>query len=469
MLDGGDDDVGSDGKGSDDPSDGGPGFDQAFTILGRLASVPGDKQSKVGGDAAIAHAVTHVMAVNGATAAPTRYLAELKSDGSFAIGVDPNAPWVLVLIDSHQVGRDMVAGVFRAADFDLDTLAPTRAGMVDLGDLSIENGTRIARASISTSTLLSALGLSVDAARLLGAMDDVSLRYANPDIDGNGKVDVLEGVSYSLDFHLRYTMSTGRAPIPFTALLNRFADPSTTVATYGLGSAIVAFDPIRFGATTAADYRIRFCDSAGSYTAPPSIGGFNANEWIDDDSAFYLGAGSNTVGLSFNQAQPFPVGTYQVQIENDVLTFPNVRTHSLAELNENRHLIVPFLKLISPDTACKDWSCQVTGFEYRWMKRSEGTWMAATAEEIALLIPVHGGNLSFHVNGDPAKRLEYMVPGVPVAGTIAFAEPRGAQGMALASVPALTVEALCRVRISYDDTLGMRIFQGWQSAPGCGF
>jgi hypothetical protein len=463
-LDGGDEGRGG-GGGTDD---GGLDLDKPFEIRGRLASAPGDKRSKAGGDAAIAHAITHVMAVNAATASPTRYLAALRTDGSFVIGVDVNAPWALVLVDSHQVGRDMVAGVFRAADFDLDTLAPTRSGMTDLGDLTIEDDLG-ATASIVTSDLLSSLGLSADAARLLGAMDDVSLRYVNPDVDGNGKIDVLEGATFPLDFHLRYVLSTGSVPIPLTALLNRFADPSNTIAAYGLGSAIVAFDPKAFGETTAADYRIRFPDAAGAYTAPPSIGGFDANAWIDDDTAFFLDAGPNTFGLSFNQAQPFPVGTYQFQIKNAVLTFTDVRTRSLAELNENRHLIVPFLKLLAPETTCEDWSCHVTGFEYRWRKRSEGAWVSATAEEIAVLIPARGGYFSFHPGGNPGKRLAYALPGVTVTGTVSFDEPTHALGMTANEVPDLTLEALCRVDISYDDTLGMRIFQGFRSAPSCGF
>ncbi|MDB4987657.1 MAG: hypothetical protein JWN04_2835, partial [Myxococcaceae bacterium] len=236
------------------PDGGPPLISNAFTVRGRLASAPGDKRQKGPGDAAIEHSVTHVMAVNPNSANPVRYLADIAADGTFAIGIDLNKPWVIVLVDSHYVGSDMVAGVFRASDFDLDSLAATKRGSLDLGDLSVDAATGSASASVTTSTLLSALGLSEAAATLLGAMDDISLRYVNPDVDGNGKIDVQEGVSYTLDFHLRYSMINAGQMVSFKDLLNRFTDPTTTTASYGLGSAIAFWDQARFGTTTAADY-----------------------------------------------------------------------------------------------------------------------------------------------------------------------------------------------------------------------
>lgn len=458
---------GSGAEGGLDTRDGGLGFNNPFAIHGRLASAPGDKQAKAGGDAAIEHSITHVMAVNSATANPVRYVAELAPDGSFAIGIDLNTPWVLVLVDSHQVGADMTAGVFRAEDFDLDSLSPTAAGSLELGDVTVDE-TFAASAAISTTALLSSLGLSEAAARLIGAVDDISLRYVNPDIDGNGKIDALEGVSYPLDFHLRYTMQTGPTPIPLTALLNQYADENSTSATYGLGSAIAWWEPTRFGTTTAADYRIRFPHSFGTYTAPPTIGGFVANTWIELDSAFYTSAGPNSVGLSFNQSQPFPSGTYQFQVKDTVLTYTDVHTHSLAELNQNAHLIVPFVKLNAPNTSCEGWTCKISGFDYRWMKRTPTSWVAATEEEVALIVPNRGGFLGFRPGGVSGKVLEYAIPGEPVTGTIPFASPTNIQGgVTEAEIADLAVDDLCHVGISYDDTLGMRIFLGYQTAPSC--
>ena len=450
------------------PEGGLPTISNAFAIHGRLASAPGDKRQKGPGDAALEHSVTHVMAVNPSAANPVRYLAEIADDGTFAIGIDLHTPWVIVLVDSHYVGKDMVAGVFRAADFDLDSLSATRPGSVDLGDLRVDGASGTASASVTTANLLAALGLSEAAATLLGAMDDISLRYVNPDVDGNGKIDVLEGVSYTLDFHLRYSMINAGQQITFKDLLNRFADETTTEATYGVGSAIAFWDQARFGTTTAADYRVRFSSGSGEFQAPPLHGTYMAGVWIDDDSYFYTSAGTSSVGISFDNTEPFPVGTYEFEVKGTDLTFTEVRTHSLVELNRSDDLIIPFLKVNTPTTGCSDWSCPVTGFDYRWMKRVASGWVLASADEVALVVPQQGGFLGFQPSGDATKRLEFVIPGSPTSGTLPFATPGNRQGSVTdAEIAALTVGQLCHVGVSYDDTLGMRIFQNWTSGPAC--
>jgi hypothetical protein len=479
LSDGGSGQPGNNGQpgndGSFPPVDGGSGphIDKAFAIYGRLGSAPGDKRQKGAGDAAVEHSVTHVMAVNPATANPVRYLTEIAADGTFGIGVDLNVPWVFVLVDSHQVGKDMIAGVFRSSMFDLDSLAALKPGMVNLGELNVDEATGAATVSTPTATLLSALGLSDTAAALLGSMDDISLRYVNPDIDGNGKIDVLEGASYPLDFHIRYTMTSagGNTAVPLTALLNTYADSATTGAQYGLGSAIAYWAmPERFGTTTSADYRIKFPTASGTFQAPPLSGSFTANVWIDDDAFFYTSAGSNSVGITFDSTQPFPTGEYVFEVKGTALTYTNVRTHTLPELNAGADLIIPFLKLNVPDATCTGWACKVSGIDYRWMKRAGTGWVLATPEEIALVVPQHGGFLGFKPGTMPDQRLEFVIPGNPVTGTLSFAAANNIQGgVTPEQIANLTVGQLCQLGVSYDDTLGMRIFQGWQTGPSCAY
>lgn len=478
MNEGGTGPIGNNGTPGNDANvpafDGGaPRIDKPFALYGRVGSAPGDKRVKGPGDAAVEHSVTHVMAVNPATANPVRYLSPIAADGTFAIGVDLNTPWVFVLVDSHQVGKDMVAGVFRGSAFDLDSLAALKPAVVDLGVVNVDEATGAASVSTPTATLLSALGLSDAAATLLGSMDDISLRYVNPDIDGNGKIDVQEGVSYPLDFHIRYDMTTrgSTAKIPLTALRNTYADSATTEARYTLGSAISYWaNPQQFGVTTAADYRIRFPTASGMFQAPPLLGTFTANVWIDDDSYFYTSAGSNSVGISFDFTQPFPAGEYVFEVKGTALTYTNVRTHTLPELNAGANLIIPFLKVNVPDSACTGWACKVTGVDYRWMKRDGDGWVAATPDEIAVVVPQRGGFLGFKVGTMANQRLEFIIPGNPATGTLPFAAPSNIQGGVTAEqIGNLTVGQLCELGVSYDDTLGMRIFQGWQQGPDCAY
>jgi hypothetical protein len=439
-----------------------------FTIRARLASAPGDKRQK-GPDGGIEHRVTHVMAVNPAAANPIRYVSALADDGTFSLGVDLNTPWVIVLVDGNQTGSDMIAGIFRGRDFDLDSLAATRTGMVDLGDVNVDSA-GVASAAVSTMNLLTALGLSEAAATLLGAMDDISLRYVNPDVDANGKIDALEDHRFGLDFHLRYSMIADGRQVTLADLLNRYADPSTTAATYGLGSAIATWAQGFFPPASAADFRIRFPTASGSLWAAPMGGTFLADQWIEEDAYFYTSAGSNSLGVSFDSTQPFPTGSYIYEVKGTALTFTNVRTHTLEELNRGAELIIPFLKVNAPDATCVGWSCKVSGLDYRWMKRASSGWTPATAEEIALVVPQRGGFLGFAPGSDMTKRLEFTIPGLPVEGTLSFAAPSNIQGgVTPDEIANLTVGDLCHVGVSYDDTLGMRIFQNWTHGPNCTF
>jgi hypothetical protein len=443
-----------------------PPFTNAFAVRGRLLSAPGDKRAKAGGDAAVEHAITHVMAVNPATANPVRYLQPLAADGSFAIGVDLGTPWVIVLVDSHLIGRDMIAGIFRSSAFDLDSIAATRPGTLELGDVTVSEG-GTASATVPSSSLLSALGLSEAAATFLGEMDDISLRYVNPDIDGNGKIDVAEGVSYGLDFHLRFNMSDATGNIGLDDVLGRFSDPTTTRASYNLGSAIAIWAPNKYGALTAADFRIRFPTASGPFSAPPLVSSYSANVWIEDDAAFYTSAGTDALGISFDATQPFPLGEYDFEIKGNQLSFTNVRTHTLEELNAGANLIVPFLKLNASDPSCTGWSCAATGFGYTWMTKVADTWQPATAEQVALLIPMQGGYISFQYGTGNDKRLGYTIPGSPLTGTIPFTMTQNNQNVPIADLNTISIGQICHLGVSYDDTLGMRIFQGWETNPAC--
>lgn len=137
------------------------------------------------------------------------------------------------------------------------------------------------------------------------------------------------------------------------------------------------------GVTTVADYRVRFPTSSGTFSAPPSTGSYSANVWIEDDASLYTSAGTNSVGISFDNTQPFPIGEYDFEVKGTELTFTDVRTHTLEELNAGTNLVIPFLKLTTREPGCTGWSCQVASFDYKWMKRTEAGWVEATAQEVA--------------------------------------------------------------------------------------
>src|SRR3954467_5310048 len=211
----------------------GTGTDQ-LTLSGRVA-----RTVARGRDAAVTgtRAITHVMAVDPESASPHRSLARVGSDGSFELELEVGRPYVLVFVDDTAVGADMAVAVFRAGT--LDTLSPQLAGHVTLGDVQIDPAAHTASPGVAYDDLLTQLGLSAAAAEYLGSIDDLSLRYANPDIDGDGTI-ALEGHHYfALDFHVRSNMRRGSATGPnFTVddITDQFL-PDDAVPVYNLTSA----------------------------------------------------------------------------------------------------------------------------------------------------------------------------------------------------------------------------------------
>jgi hypothetical protein len=56
------------------------------------------------------------------------------------------------------------------------------------------------------------------------------------------------------------------------------------------------------------------------------------------------------------------------------------------------------------------------------------------------------------------------------SSSLSFAAPSNIQGgVTPEQIANLMVGQLCQLGVSYDDTLGMRIFQGWQTGPSCAY
>src|SRR5204863_6384251 len=117
----------------------------------------------------------------------------------------------------------------------LDTLSPQLAGHLELGDVTVDPTTHTAAPGVAYDDLLTQLGLDPAAAEYLGSIDDLSLRYANPDIDGDGLIDIEQGHRYALDFHVRANLRLGSPTgrnLTIADLTDRFpADAGPDVAT----------------------------------------------------------------------------------------------------------------------------------------------------------------------------------------------------------------------------------------------
>jgi hypothetical protein len=419
-------------------------------VSGRVAP----KTARSVGDAApTGRSVTHVMAVDPESASPHRSLASVGADGSFELPIEVGRPYVLVFVDATRVGADMVVAVFRA--HTLDTLSPQLAGHLDLGDMAMDEASATATAGIGYDDLLAQLGLSASAAEYMGAIDDLSLRYANPDIDGDGVIDQLQDRRYALDFHVRANLRIGSAAgrnVTVDDVTDKFlADSGPDVATpvFNLTSAYAlypaALDATSYvvpGATSAAlQHGAVFTATQADGSAPSAVTSFSSLSFGDTAG---WGADYNyeaVPGLELPGSGGSPATlAYTLGAIGRTLTFTNVVTRTRASLTDTGTLAI-FVRLVSAGG-------HYTGIDYKWMKRASATaWVPATAEEIALTISGDGGYVTFHHAPSWHDEFGATIPAQP-SGSIAW------------SWQATAPSDVCGLAVSYDDKLGLRHFLG---------
>jgi len=437
--------------GSDGPGSGSGGIDAGtsadkLTISGKAHTA----NVRAGARTAGARVITHVMAVNPESANADRVLTKVSADGSFSLALTLGKPYVLVFIDSTAVGAEMAVGMFRAGT--LDTVSAQLAGHLDFGDIMVEPSVQTAAIGISYDDLLAGLGLSASAAAYLGSVDDLSLRYANPDIDGDGIIDMEQDRKYGLDFHVRANLRRNGHNVTMNDLTDQTLvddGPDAVVPVFNLTSIYAlypaTFDPTVYVMQTAmanvltngAAFHATLEDSSTPW-APTSFSGLGFGEtsgWgadYDYDANVHLelpGSGGSPATLQ-----------YVLGATGHTLTFTNVVTRTRASLTESGSLAI-FLRLNTTDG-------HYSSIDYRWMKRTSSTaWVLATSDEIALTISSGGGFLSFHHTPAWNNQFGVVIPPQP-SGSIAW------------TFPSTTPDEVCSLAASFDDKLGLRHFVG---------
>jgi hypothetical protein len=427
----------------------GTGGDDQLTISGRVAA-----RAARARDAAApgARTITHVMAVDPESASPHRSLAAVGADGSFELTLEVGRPYVLVFVDDTAVGADMAVAVFRAGT--LDTLSPQLAGHLALGDVTVDPTTQTAEVGIAYDDLLAQLGLSAAAAEYLGAIDDLSLRYANPDIDGDGEIDARQGRSYALDFHIRANLRIGSGAgrnVTVDDITDQFlaeSGPDVATPVFNLASIYVLY-PAALDATPyvapgpppALQRGAAFTASQADGSTPSAMASFSSLSFGDTagwgpDYDYERAPGTELPGSGGSPATL----AYTLGAIGRTLTFTNVVTRTRASLTDTGTLAI-FVRLVTANQ-------RYTRIDYRWMKRaSAAAWIAATAEEIALTIGGDGGYVTFHRAPSWHDEFGARIPPEP-SGSIPW------------SWTATGPADVCGLAVSYDDKLGLRHFIG---------
>lgn len=423
---------------------------------GQKVGISGRVSRAVSGSAKPAEAgarVTHVMAVTASSQNVQRVLAEVDADGSFALDVDGARPWVIVFLDATRVGSDMVLGVFRAQA--LDTLpASAAASDVRLGNVEVVDGA--AAGDVPYASLLAALGIDPDAAADLGEVDDICLRYVNPDVDGDGVIDAeQEGRQFGLDFHVQLAMQVDGRAATVADLVGAFL-PAGAVPSYG-GTGIYVSYPQGYAGDEGA--AVRFDDDAtivrtGVAGGPAWVG---AGTPLSGNALVANRYGDmRSFGVFAAPGHPLPQGRYQFSVGGRTLTFDHVRTPSDMMLAGLHGYLLPFIRLVPEDPDCRG-RCPLAGVDYEWRRLVDGEWRVATAEELALFVGDQGGYLSIRRGSElTGEGLGVTIPATSPSGTLDVFE-------------GLLSTDVCHLGLSVDDKLGMRAFAGIANAPGtCG-
>lgn len=427
------------------------GGSSGFEVSGTLSSLSVSALSLK--DAAISGTVTDVIAVSpGTTSVSCKTASVDTTTNTFEIPLTGKKPWFFYFFNRNRTGSQMFMGRFRSSL--LDTLLPNKTtGSLSLGTVSIDGSTGVATSSRDHSDIVSDLGLESETADTIGDHDDVSRRYSNPDVDGDGSVDCDgSSSSYTLDFHIRFNMLINGTQAEVDDLVDSFYNESTTTVAYTDTGAYVSypttFSSLDTGTVTLTDTAVTTQEggalAAGTATSKVTSNNFSSHK----------GFGINTTSTS-----ELPSGEMIYAFGDKTLTFSDVETPSLASLTSPSGRLFPFIKFNKSSSTCTS-SCTLSGISYKWMKKTASGWTSATLEEVDLLVSDANSNLGFRVDGNESRQVSFTIPKTSLTGTIDWdSSSASLTGITSSQFESLTTSQICHVGLSFDDQLGMRYFQ----------
>lgn len=448
------------------------GGDTNYTVGGKVAGVSVVSVLNSNSPRILAKTITHVMAVS---ADGQRYVGALDSAGNFSLPIKAGKPYTLVFIDESQVGENMVVGLLKpdAGATGLDTLIPASAGSANLGNVSVDGTAQTASMGTSLNDFLAAMGVDSAAATTIGAVDDLALRLANPDINSNGEIDALESNlgDIRLDIHVRSVVdctsdcSTGTMPI------HKFVGTFITdVAGYSLepsGTSIYLVYTNSFDSTPASQLVTAGTLSSGVTYSASAMASYPSPD-IDTPGS-YSGSGSS-VYTQWGPDYRLDLGgielpgydkyvKLQYGMNSKTLSFPFFRSRPKSDLFN----LIPDFKLTVSGGF-------ITAIDYRWLKWTGSAWTAATASEVKLLVVDNTAAFGFYTakGGGVEEGIRVQIPNNSASGTIPWnsANVTKTSGVTQA-INQMAITDFCSGTSSYDDTLGLRIFShGFAPATG---
>lgn len=397
--------------------------------------------------------VTDVIAVSpGTTSVSCKTASVDTTTNTFSIPLTGKKPWFFYFFNRNRIGSQMFMGRFRSSF--LDTLLPNKTtGTLSLGTVSIDGSTGVATSNRDHSDIVSDLGLDSDTAETVGDHDDISRRYSNPDVDGDGSVDCDgSSSSYTLDFHIRFNMLINGTQAEIDDLVDSFYNESTTTVAYADTGAYVSypttFSTLDTGTVTLTDTAVT-TEEGGAVAAGTATSQVTSNNF----------SGHKGFGINTTSTSELPSGEVIFAFGGKTLTFPDVETPSLASLTSPVGRLFPFIKFNKSSSSCTS-SCTLSGISYKWMKKTSTGWTEATLEEVDLLVSSANSYLGFRIDGDENRQVGFTIPKTSLTGTIDWDVSNASlTGITTSQFEAITTSQICHLGLSFDDQLGMRYFQ----------
>ncbi len=435
------------------------GSSSNFQIVGKLDSLTvsalGLKDSSSGSS------VTDVMAVSPTPGGTTCKTASVDSNGSFKLGVTGKSPWYFFFYNRAQKGRSMFSGRFRTSV--LNTLVPaSSSGSADLGNIKIDGASETATSDKSHDEIIASLGLDSTSAASIGKVDEVVRRYSNPDVDGDGKVDCQNSSNqFILDFHVRFDMKINGQKATVSDLIDQYLDETTATATY-INTGIYIAYPNSYSSATSGS--VTFVDSQVTTSEGGTIPANTTTSLVTNNDF----GDFHSFGPNITDASNLPSGDIIFTFGGKTLTFSDVKTPTLTQLNAPTGRFFPFIKFNKSVSTCTA-NCTLSGLSYKWMKKTDSGWTAASLGELGLIIASKGGFVSIRVGSDSAsdKSVGITLPISSIDGTVDWTAANAHLGdVSETAFKAMTTTDICHLGISYDDQLGMRYFEGVSNATG---
>lgn len=370
-----------------------------ITVKGSLAAAA----RSVSGTRAVGDS-NYVYAVNTGYAPGGRCRLFPVENGSFSCELSKTGSWVFVFIDSSKTGPEMIQGIFKAET--LDSIAPlsdNAQSETDLGTLALDETTETATMDTTLYTgFIADLGYTETDAQFFGAIDDLMLRYVNPDIDGNGIIDMNDTAMPEYRFFISnlYTFDSVVLSNNLDTLKSGDNLPDALTIAYdssscNLNSSYTGDNQNSidyFG--TKTKYRMIIKDSSGTEL-------FNSGSTLktvfNNGSEYGYGIDSTDGYVPVSGKMPEGTYIYEFYTASDsttitgTYTFTNVKT--LADVDEVYNFVFPFPKFTV------DSEDNIVSVEYTWKKYTSSGFVDATSRELELMMGNNPAEVMWHSAG----------------------------------------------------------------------